>query len=75
MIEVGLTITVVGMLGVFIFLLLLVVSMSLMSKAIVKFFPEKEETAKAVKKTSDNSEIAAALAAVTVYQTQSKGSK
>jgi oxaloacetate decarboxylase gamma subunit len=66
---VGLTITLVGMLVVFCFLALLVVSARLMSAVIVKFFPEKEEPVAQVKRVagSANTDVAIAIAAVKAF--------
>lgn len=60
----GLTITVVGMLVVFAFLVLIIAAMKLMSAVVLKFFPEKKEV-KVIRPTqsSDDSEIAAVIAA------------
>jgi len=67
MIMQGLTTTVVGMLVVFCFLALLVIAMSTMSKIVLKYFPEKEVPVKKTNKASNDSEIAAVIAAVTAY--------
>lgn len=64
MFDVGLIITVVGMLGVFVFLIVLVFSMSIMSTLIQKVFPEKEVAAPVKSKPSQDIEIAIAIAAI-----------
>ena len=75
----GLTITVVGMSVVFIFLALLVIGMKLLSTIIPRFFPEQLPLQRKVSESSpkvpetaapaagDNAEIAAALAAISVF--------
>ncbi len=76
----GLTLTVVGMTVVFIFLTLLVYAMKLLSHIVTKVAPEsepsgrKQGTQKSVQPTeqpavqiSNDAEIAAALAAVSVF--------
>ena len=62
----GLIIMIVGMLVVFFFLALIVFTMRIMSAVVVKYFPEKEIPLKPARK-SDDSEIAAAIAAVKAY--------
>ena len=64
MFDVGLIITLVGMLGVFVFLILLVFSMSIMSTIIRKVLPEKEIVARVRSNPSQDIEIAIAIAAV-----------
>lgn len=64
MFDVGLIITLVGMLGVFTFLILLVISMGFMSKIIQKFLPEKEVAVPVRKSSSTDLEIAIAIAAI-----------
>lgn len=69
MLAQGLTTTIVGMLVVFFFLALLVVSMKIMSGVLLKYFPEApEEPVQPRKRATDDSEIAAAVAAVTAFQ-------
>ena len=68
MIDVGLIIMAVGMLVVFAFLTIMVISMRGMSTLVQKFFPEKEETAPVRKAApaaagADDAEVAAAIAA------------
>ena len=60
MIASSFVIMVVGMAVVFSFLILLVISMSVLSAVVQKFFPEKEEEAPAP--SSAQAEIAAAIA-------------
>ncbi len=69
----GLIVTIVGMSVVFLFLTLLVVSTTFMSKIVTKFFPEPEKpAAPAVRKSTTaanaganaDAEIAAVIAAV-----------
>ena len=67
----GLIVTIVGMSVVFLFLTLLVISTTAMSKIVTKFFPEQEKpAAPAVRKSSTpanasaDAEIAAVIAAV-----------
>jgi sodium pump decarboxylase gamma subunit len=62
--DVGLIITLVGMLSVFVFLVLLVFSMSIMSTIIQKVLPEKEIVATVKSKPSTDIEIAIAIAAI-----------
>ncbi len=61
----------VGMLVVFAFLTIMVVSMKFMSSIILKFFPEKEEPvpvrAKAVP-AGDDAELAAVIAAAYTFK-------
>lgn len=64
MFDVGLIITGVGMLGVFIFLILMVFAMDIMSKIIQKLLPEKEVVQPAKKRSSTDLEIAIAVAAI-----------
>lgn len=64
MFDVGLIITLVGMLGVFVFLVLLVFSMGIMSTIIQKVLPEKEVVVPVKSKPSHDIEIAIAIAAV-----------
>ena len=64
MFDAGLIITLVGMLGVFVFLVLLVISMSIMSKFIQKYLPEKEIVTKANTVLSTDLEIAVSIAAI-----------
>jgi Na+-transporting methylmalonyl-CoA/oxaloacetate decarboxylase gamma subunit len=64
MLNVGLIITLVGMLGVFVFLILLVLSMGIMSSIIQKILPEKEIVAPVKIKPSTDIEIAIAIAAI-----------
>ena len=66
MLRDGGIIMVVGMSVVFLFLILIVLSMRIMSSVILKFFPEKEEIIKV--KSSAEAEIAVALAAVQAYK-------
>ncbi len=72
MISDGLIIMAVGMLVVFAFLALMVISMRSMSSLVLKFFPEKEEPAPVRKAApasapapaaSDDAELAVAIAA------------
>jgi len=66
--ELGWIITGVGMLVVFLFLLLIVIVMNIMSGIVLKFFPEKEEPVKQSKGKSDNAaEIAVAIAAAKAF--------
>lgn len=67
MFDVGLIITLVGMLGVFVFLVLLVFSMSIMSTIIQKVLPEKEVVTPVKTKPSQDIEIAIAIAAIKSY--------
>jgi oxaloacetate decarboxylase gamma subunit len=62
----GLIIMIVGMLVVFFFLILIVLAMRIMSAVVLKYFPEKEIQDKPARK-ADDSEIAAAVAAVKAY--------
>ncbi len=64
MFDAGIIITVVGMLGVFVFLIILVLSMSVMSTFIQKFLPEKEVVAPVKSKPSGDIEIAVSIAAI-----------
>jgi sodium pump decarboxylase gamma subunit len=64
MLEAGLIITAVGMLGVFVFLILLVLTMSFMSTIITKIFPEKKFLKVVKSRNLDDVEIAIAIAAV-----------
>ncbi len=64
MFDAGLIITLVGMLGVFVFLVVLVISMSIMSKVIQKFIPEKEVSKPIKLKTDRDVEIAVSIAAI-----------
>ena len=60
----GLTLTVIGMSVVFVFLMLLVFFMQLLSVVVTKFFPEKEvPVAKAASPVAGDTEIAVAIAA------------
>ena len=64
----GLIVTIVGMSVVFLFLALLVILSTLMSKIVLKFFPEQEKpAAPAVRKSSADAEIAVAIAAVKAH--------
>ncbi|MDC7232999.1 MAG: OadG family protein [Spirochaetales bacterium] len=64
----GLIVTIVGMSVVFLFLTLLVVTTTYMSKIVLKFFPEQEKpAAPAVRKSSADAEIAVAIAAVKAH--------
>lgn len=64
----GLIVTIVGMSVVFLFLALLVISTNVMSKIVLKFFPEPEKpAAPAVRKSSADAEIAVAIAAVKAH--------
>ncbi|MDA3851307.1 MAG: OadG family protein [Spirochaetaceae bacterium] len=70
--ELGWTITGVGMLVVFSFLVLIVIVMNIMSSVVLKYFPEKEVPVKQNKGKMDNlAEIAAAVAAVQAYSKSS----
>ncbi len=64
MFDAGLIITLVGMLGVFVFLVVLVLSMGIMSTFITKFLPEREVTSPIKAKPSVEVEIAVAIAAI-----------
>ncbi|OQY36768.1 MAG: hypothetical protein B6229_09440 [Spirochaetaceae bacterium 4572_7] len=64
MFNTGLIITLVGMLGVFVFLILLVISMGIMSKIIQKYLPEKVPITKKNKNPSGNVDIAISIAAI-----------
>ncbi|OQY35639.1 MAG: hypothetical protein B6241_00155 [Spirochaetaceae bacterium 4572_59] len=67
----GLIVTIVGMLVVFLFLTLLVVSTTVMSKIVLKFFPEPEKpAAPAVRRSSTDADIAIAIAAVKAHTKQ-----
>ena len=67
----GLIVTIVGMLVVFLFLTLLVASTTVMSKIVLKFFPEPEKpAAPAVRRSSADAEIAVAIAAVKAHTKQ-----
>lgn len=67
----GLTLTIIGMLVVFLILILLVVVMKLLSAAVFRFFPEKEEPlSPSVGSGGVSPEIAAAIAAA--YRMQMK---
>ncbi|MGL1892300.1 MAG: OadG family protein [Spirochaetaceae bacterium] len=72
MFDAGLIITLVGMLGVFVFLILLVFSMSIMSSFIQKFIPEKEAVAQVKRAPSTDIEIAIAIAAVRSFTSREK---
>lgn len=72
MFDAGLIITLVGMSGVFVFLILLVFSMSIMSSIIQKFMPEKEAVAQVKKAPSTDIEIAIAIAAVKSFTSKEK---
>lgn len=67
MIDDGLIIMAVGMLVVFAFLALMVISMRFMSNFVLKFFPEKEEPTPvrraAPAAAGDDTELAIAIAA------------
>jgi oxaloacetate decarboxylase gamma subunit len=63
----GLIIMLVGMFVVFFFLILIIISMRIMSAVVQKFFPEKEVPVANVIRKSDDSEIAAAIAAVKAF--------
>ncbi len=64
----GLIVTIVGMSVVFLFLALLVVITTNMSRLVLKFFPEKEKpAAPAVRRSSADEEIAVAIAAVKAH--------
>ncbi len=64
----GFIVTIVGMSVVFLFLALLVVSTNIMSRIVLKFFPEPEKpAAPAVRKSSADAEIAVAIAAVKAH--------
>jgi len=66
--ELGWIITGVGMGVVFLFLVLIVFVMNIMSGVILKYFPEKEEPVAKSKTKSDNlAEIAAVIAAATAH--------
>lgn len=58
----GLTLTIIGMLVVFIILVLLVFVMKLLSAIVFRYFPEPEEPAAALQ-SAGNVEIAVAIAA------------
>ncbi len=64
MFDAGLIITMVGMLGVFVFLIILVLSMNVMSAFIQKFLPEKEVVTPVKAKPSGDIEIAVSIAAI-----------
>ncbi len=64
MFDAGLIITLVGMMGVFVFLVLLVISMSIMSTIIQKFMPEKEVVTPIKLKADRDVEIAVSIAAI-----------
>ena len=63
----GLTLTVIGMSVVFLFLILLVFVMKLLSFVVHKYFPEKEVLVPAAA-GAGNAEIAAAIAAAAAFQ-------
>lgn len=58
----GVTLTIIGMLVVFLILILLVVAMKILSAVTFRFFPEREEPEMATSSGS-TAEIAAAIAA------------
>ncbi len=70
MFDVGIIITLVGMLGVFVFLIVLVLAMGLMSKIIQKVAPEKEVVAQVKTKVSQDVEIAISIAAIQNFTTK-----
>lgn len=74
MLNAGLIITIVGMLGVFVFLILLVFAMSIMSTIIQKILPEKEVVATVKSKPSTDLEIAIAIAAIQKFTTKETNS-
>lgn len=63
----GLIIMFVGMSVVFFFLVLIIFAMRVMSAIVLKFFPEKEVPVASAARRSDDSEIAAAIAAVKAF--------
>ena len=67
MVDEGLIIMGIGMLVVFAFLTIMVLSMGFMSNLILKFFPEKEEPVSVLKikaaAEANNTELAIAIAA------------
>lgn len=65
--NIGLVITIIGMLVVFGFLAIIVVQTQIMSGIVLKFFPEKEEVAPVQRAQSNDAEIAIAIAAVKSY--------
>ena len=67
MFDEGLIITLVGMSGVFIFLILLVFSMGIMSRIIQKINPEEKTALPTKTKASPEIEIAIAIAAIKHY--------
>jgi len=67
MLREGSIIMLVGMGIVFLFLVLIVLSMRVMSGVVFRFFPEKEEEPVKTKR-SNEAEIAAVLAAVQAYR-------
>ena len=71
-IEQGLVLMLVGVSVVFIFLVLLVFIIKIMSFIVLRFFPEKEEPPKKPSGGAGNrdAEIAAAIAAATAYSKQ-----
>ncbi len=67
MFDEGLIITLVGMSGVFIFLILLVFSMSIMSRIIQKISPENKTVLPTKTKASPEIAIAIAIAGIKHY--------
>lgn len=65
----GLTLTIIGMLVVFLILILLVFVMKLLSAVVFRFFPEPEEPVQP-QQSAGNVEIAVAIAAAYAKQNQ-----
>lgn len=65
----GLTLTIIGMLVVFLILILLVFVMKLLSAVVFRFFPEPEEPVQA-RQSAGNVEIAVAIAAAYAKKNQ-----
>ncbi len=68
MILEGLTLTIIGMLVVFLILILLVFVMKFLSAFVFRFFPEPEEPVGAVPQTAGNQEVAVAIAAAYAHK-------
>lgn len=63
MIFQGLTLTIIGMLVVFLILILLVLVMKLMSAVVFRYFPEPEKPVQTSRQTTGTQEVAVAIAA------------
>ncbi|MFO7849112.1 MAG: OadG family transporter subunit [Spirochaetia bacterium] len=62
MIFQGLTLTIIGMLVVFLILILLVAVMKLMSAVVFRYFPEPEKPVQSAQQTTGTQEVAVAIA-------------